>query len=480
MLKLRQPSIKQPKYIWPFCIFIFLAFLLVSFSSYRESKNLLGHQIRENFLPLTSDNVYSHIQQDLLEPIFISRLMAHDTFLKDWTLNPNHSDAAIVRYLNAIDRRFGTKLAFYVDDKTGKYYTPLGINADFKSAADWYLRVKNLPENKNYEINIGRDPNQPSNLDIFINHRVFDYQNQFMGVAGIALSAKKIRELINNYQQRYNRNIYFVDRQGNVTLHTKNFNRPNNLRKYIKEPGLVNNILSSPGGYYQYHRDGHVIDLNIRLINEFNWYLIVEQGEHKVFRNLMYILWFNLSICIFVTLFVLFVARLTIGRYQKNLRELASTDKLTGLANRQIFQESFKDIDEQNDFPISILLFDIDFFKKFNDTYGHSFGDEVLKDVAEVLLSQVRSSDLVCRWGGEEFLVLLHQCPLERAIEKAEQIRSQVANLKLSKGSEAVSLSISGGAACLKPSESLHQIVNRVDTALYAAKEHGRNQIISV
>ncbi|CAG9295045.1 sensor domain-containing diguanylate cyclase [Celerinatantimonas diazotrophica] len=480
MLKVPEPSIKRPKSIWFFCIFIFVAFLLVSFSSYHESKRFLGEQIRENSLPLTSDNVYSHIQQDLIEPIFISALMAHDTFLKDWAINPDHSDAAMLRYLREIDRRFDTKLAFYVDEQTGKYYTPVGINSDFDRSATWYQRVKNFPENKNYEINTGRDPINPSYIDIFINHRVFDYKNQFIGIAGIALEAKKIRQLIENYQQRYNRTIYFIDRQGHVVMHGNQFGRLNNIRKFIKTPGLVNKILSSPSGYYQYHRNGQTIDVNVRLIREFNWYLVVEQNENKALQNLIYIFWFNLSVCISVTLLVLFIARITIGRYQKNLLKLASTDKLTGLANRQALQEAFKSIDEPGDFPISILLFDIDFFKKLNDSHGHSFGDEVLKDVAMILRTQVRSSDLVCRWGGEEFLFLLHQCSLDRAIQIAEQIRAKVAELKLSKDGETVSISVSGGVACLRPEESLHQIVNRVDVALYKAKEHGRNQIISV
>lgn len=480
MLKLRQPLLKRPKSIWLFCIFIFVAFLFVSFSSYHESKRLLSEQIRTNSLPLTSDNVYSHIQQDLIEPIFISALMAHDTFLKDWALDPNHSDAAMLRYLREIDRRFGTQLAFYVDERTGKYYTPIGINNDFDRDATWYQRVKNFPDNKDYEINIGHDPIQTSSIDIFINHRVFDYQSQFIGIAGIALKARRIRQLIESYQQRYNRIIYFIDQQGQVVMHGDQFSHSNNIRKFIKEPGLVNKILSSPSGYYQYRRNGQLIDMHIRLINEFNWYIVVEQNEHKVLQNLSYILWFNLSICILVTLGVLFIARLTIGRYQRDLFELASTDKLTGLANRQALQEAFKGIDEPSDYPISILLFDIDFFKKLNDTYGHSYGDEVLKNVAMVLRTQVRSSDLVCRWGGEEFLVLLHQCSLDRAIQIAELIRSQVEALKLSKGYETVSISISGGVACLRPKESLHQIVNRVDAGLYAAKEQGRNQIISV
>ncbi|MCA9838800.1 MAG: diguanylate cyclase [Trueperaceae bacterium] len=160
-------------------------------------------------------------------------------------------------------------------------------------------------------------------------------------------------------------------------------------------------------------------------------------------------------------------------------RELASTDMLTGLSNRRhmtdLLELEFKRA-ERYDHPFSIILLDIDRFKFVNDVYGHDVGDEVLVDLAHLLQSSLRGSDLAARWGGEEFLVLLPETSNSNALIVAENLRKQVAMHLTYRGNHS---SISSGVASYHPNDSLKSLVKRADDALYKAKAQGRNCVVN-
>ncbi|WP_307833660.1 hypothetical protein [Candidatus Symbiopectobacterium sp. 'North America'] len=107
-----------------FTVMLLTAFLIISWTSFKVAQQSLEAEIKENTLPLTSDNVYSEIQQDLLRPIFISSLMAHDTFVCDWVLDNESDPQAMIRYLREIDNLFDTIFSFFIYDKTKRYYDP--------------------------------------------------------------------------------------------------------------------------------------------------------------------------------------------------------------------------------------------------------------------------------------------------------------------------------------------------------------------
>lgn len=167
-----------------------------------------------------------------------------------------------------------------------------------------------------------------------------------------------------------------------------------------------------------------------------------------------------------------------------NLKEQASKDFLTGLTNvRQydaVINEAFKRVQNFGE-KLSILAVDIDHFKKVNDTYGHDGGDEVLKQLASVLLSSCRPFDIVARVGGEEFSVILLDCPNVQAVEVAERIRKSVLGhaFTLSDGNS-IHISVSIGAATYPDStENLEELKKQADIELYKAKESGRNKVCS-
>jgi diguanylate cyclase (GGDEF)-like protein len=186
----------------------------------------------------------------------------------------------------------------------------------------------------------------------------------------------------------------------------------------------------------------------------------------------------NLLICLVITAIFIAAANLTISIYQKRLEHMATTDSLTGLKNRHtfelIFNQAVREARRKND-PLSILIFDIDHFKKINDSLGHLVGDEVLIDVARLTTGAVREADSVYRWGGEEFLVVLPSCGLDNALKVAEKIRTAI-----SRGKPAAmrrGITVSAGVAEFSGSESPDSLIKRADDALYRAKHAGRNRV---
>ncbi|MDE1938194.1 MAG: diguanylate cyclase [Alphaproteobacteria bacterium] len=168
----------------------------------------------------------------------------------------------------------------------------------------------------------------------------------------------------------------------------------------------------------------------------------------------------------------------------EDVRKETRVDALTGIANRKAFDSELQAA--VNDFretgvPVSLLMCDIDFFKSFNDTWGHQTGDQVLRLVATCLSENVKGRDTAARYGGEEFTVILRQTALADAINLANQIRSTVEGKKLVKKSTGDILgriTISIGVAELRRGDAPELLVRRADTCLYRAKHTGRNRVV--
>jgi diguanylate cyclase (GGDEF)-like protein/PAS domain S-box-containing protein len=159
------------------------------------------------------------------------------------------------------------------------------------------------------------------------------------------------------------------------------------------------------------------------------------------------------------------------------LRELAETDSLTNISNRRVFHlhlDAAMELFRRYRNPFSVVLFDIDHFKRVNDTYGHDVGDSVLQKVAEIVGSNLRKSDLLARYGGEEFVVLSPEMNAEGALAFAEKIRRIVAHYDFPGVGR---VTVSAGAALSTEGEETRELIRRVDEAMYAAKRNGRNRV---
>ncbi len=164
--------------------------------------------------------------------------------------------------------------------------------------------------------------------------------------------------------------------------------------------------------------------------------------------------------------------------YFRKQEDLARLDGLTGLMNHRVFQERIREEIERAKryrHSLTLIMFDIDHFKKFNDTYGHPVGDEVIKMVSRTIKGMIRVTDLAFRYGGEEFCVVLPETEAEKALNLAERLRRRV---ELNRSVKNLAVTISLGVTDLQPNESAEQLVKRADAALYCAKENGRNKAV--
>ncbi len=167
----------------------------------------------------------------------------------------------------------------------------------------------------------------------------------------------------------------------------------------------------------------------------------------------------------------------------KRLAQLASTDGLTGLFNHRAFQDSLKrDLHraKRSGLPLSLILFDVDHFKKFNDSWGHQAGDAVLMAIGKLLLASVRIGDVPARYGGEEFVIILPDTPVEGAHQLAERLRVFISNLRVKVGANTLDVTSSFGVAEVRGrrEHDAAKLIEAADTALYAAKHGGRNQVV--
>ncbi|MBQ0764267.1 GGDEF domain-containing protein [Marinobacter psychrophilus] len=168
---------------------------------------------------------------------------------------------------------------------------------------------------------------------------------------------------------------------------------------------------------------------------------------------------------------------------RQQLKSLALTDQLTGLLNRHAIHTSLEQLVARyarHGHPFSLILGDLDKFKRVNDSYGHNVGDDVLIETANRLQDHVRAGDIVCRWGGEELLVVLPDTELDSALAVAEKLRCAVGEAPMAAGGHSIKQTISFGVTCYHNDEHIDTTIMRADSALYLAKEGGRNRAASV
>ncbi|WP_319371624.1 sensor domain-containing diguanylate cyclase [uncultured Ilyobacter sp.] len=470
------------KYALIINLILVAGFLSVSLTSYFVSLNSLRKEIRENQLPLTSDNIYSEIQRDFLQPVYTSSLMAMDTFLRDWVISGEKNENKIVKYLKEIKIKYNTFTSFFVSDQTYRYYHTDGVlkKVSKENSRDkWYFRVQNMQND--YEINVDPDMANNDTMTIFVNYKVYDYNGEYIGATGVGLKVDAVKSIIERYQKDYGSRIYFTDSYGNIVLHGSNFKmEPGNIHEIEGLSKISNGILKNRDKTQKYKKNGEFIHVNSRYIPELKWHLVVEKSEGGAIKNIHKALYLNLAICTAIVIMIFIFMNILVSPYEKKLQEMATTDKLTGVYNRQAFDlvmlQTLKDA-ERNKSRFSIIIFDIDFFKETNDKYGHMAGDEVLKNVASTTKTFLRKSDVFSRWGGDEFILLLKDCGIGDASKLAENIRNEIKKNNTVWKNEYIFSTVSMGVAEYHLHEELDKAINRADKALYASKVRGRDRV---
>lgn len=463
-------------------LILLTAFVVLSVLNYQTSRESMREEIITSSLPLIRENIYSEIHNSLIKPILVATTMANDAFLRAWAMNGEKDMDRITQYLHDLRNRYHFFSAFFVSNRTHRYYFYQGLNKIISptDAHDvWYYNF--LGTGLDYRLEVDTDEVTGGVLTIFINHRIEDYEGNLLGVTGVGVQMDSVSKLLRRTQNKYLRRVFMVNQDGLVQAHpdiTKVDKM--NIRTAPGISSVADKILSAPEqprNFEYLGPDGPVL-LSASYVPELHWFVVVEQDEKALLAATKGNLTRTLVGGFAATLLVILVSMLAVNHFQSRLEHMAVTDELTGVANRRRFDEQFelaRTRFARSAVAFSLILLDLDGFKKVNDVAGHIEGDRVLVEVARLIHEQVRPTDLVARWGGDEFIVLA-ESGLDEATGMAERIRRAVEDSQLACPGVDRCLSVSVGVAEYA-GEGVDHLTSRADEALYRAKQGGRNRV---
>ncbi|MDK2981416.1 MAG: hypothetical protein PWQ55_1763 [Chloroflexota bacterium] len=477
--------LKQPQLILSVFAILVLGFASTSFLSYTVTRNFILDSSETQTLPLISDNIYSEIKSDLVDPINISSLMANDAFLINWILGGEDDLPEIQEYLQLIRAKYGFTSTFFVSEKTHHYYYSDGILKTISptDAHDiWYYDF--IRQDKEVDLDIDSDEARNGTLTVFINHRLEDEDGNLLGVTGVGLRLTEIAQHISYYENLYNHKIYIVDQQGVIQIDS---DRDRIETQNITElPGIrdvsAKLLSASDGARVAEYDDGNGLRTAYsRYIPEFGWYLIVEKDQGASLAEAQRSMARNIIVGGVIAFLISLVINDIMKRYNQELEQRASLDDLTSLLNRRAFAENLaREVASMNRYAYSsaIMMIDIDEFKQINDQFGHMAGDEILVKIVDIIRKSLRSSDFMGRWGGDEFIVCLTRVDREAALQIAQRIHDEVVKHAFDVKDHSIQRTVSIGIAFMDPPvENEDDEIRRADDALVLGKKQGKNRI---
>ena len=451
-------------------VILLATFVATSLVNYYITRESVREELLNSALPLTGKNIYSEIHSDLMRPILVSSSMATDTFLKEWVLKGEKDAFKLTKYLKEIQTSYNFLTAFFVSSNSDYYYYQEGIlkKVGPRDPHDvWFYAF--IRSREEYELNVDTNESEKHKLTIFINFRVEDEKGKLLGVTGVGVNMDHAATMLADAQKRYHRNVFLVDQDGLVQVHSDE-----RLIKHVyitEAPGIktvADDILKNKAGSVNFEYDlgqEHIL-LSTHYIPEFGWHLIVEQEESSALTTARHNLVRTIFIGIGASILIIIISVITVNHLQSRLEHMAKSDPLTGAANRRALEDRFSLASykaNRYDEPFSVIILDLDGFKQVNDTQGHVAGDGILKDVSTVIKNAIRPSDLLVRWGGDEFLVLLDG-DLESARILAQRIHDAM------KQADEIPVTFSCGIASFNKNDTLDTLTRRADLALYSAK----------
>lgn len=458
-------------------IVLAVGFLITNAVSYFIAVNTLRQSIVETELPLTGSNIYSEIQTDLIRPILVSSLMANDTFVQDWLHTGELDLQAITRYLRKIQSQYGAFTAFLISRSTQAYYhfsaPPRHVKRDDPADA-WFFR--SIDANEPYEINVDINKEQDDAVTVFINYRVLDHDGKMIGLTGVGLDFRTVRNIVSRYREQFNRNIYFVNGRGEIVVAT-DADTPlgASIRAAEGLGAIADKVLGEESGQYAFKRGGRTILLSHRLIPDLGWRVMVEQDEAVAMRPLWIGFLTNLAIGLLIIAVSLVITSVAFGRYKRRLADIAFRDALTGLGNRSHFEAKLDARLGRDGSPTaSLVLVDIDGFADFNDRFGREAGNATLTALGKIIGDVAGSAPATARLDGDSFAILLDGGG-EAAVRFADSLHKVVGSEGFGDNGLA-RLSVSIGVAPLDREDPIAAL-DKAGRALRLAKADGGDQV---
>ena len=460
-------------------VLVVIGFLVSAVVSFKISESRALESVMKEELPLIIDNANVNLQQVLQGPRIISSLMAKNLFLQYWVAHDLDQVEQLTDYLQVLTNEYMLDSAFFVLDKNLRYYTGEGLEeTTLQESApnNWYFRFKNSDLESEGKLGIDEASKETK---FFINFKVRDKNNKLMGITGVSLNLKVMQEKLQSYSVKYDKNAYLLNKHGMLMLSERDDSIPEESAEIVKNFAL--SLSGNKEGLFSYTYSNDKYLVVIRYLEELDVYLCVDVAVKKVTDPLLHSFIITLATGSLLLLVILFLILKTIQIYQKNLEDAALHDTLTGLVNRRYFIKKYKQEasrHQRKNENMVVAMIDIDFFKQVNDNLGHACGDKVLIRCAAIFHRILREHDVISRWGGEEFMLLLPMTTLNESITVAERLRVAIQNDTTLISLTKKGITVSMGLLAFNEKEALDWHCDQVDSNLYKAKEAGRNCII--
>ncbi|TRY33174.1 sensor domain-containing diguanylate cyclase [Aliiglaciecola sp. M165] len=418
----------------------------------------------------------SLIVDQLLKPLHVSQTLVEAKELQELVLSDEIDEAAMFAMLKRIEQEFG--MGFFIASEVSRtQYNSNGTKLALEEGkVDWYFRYKNWEQDAIADIGQWEDPH------FYIDLKIYNDKQEFMGFFGISKSLDSFVGIFDEYKKQHGYDFIFVDQDNNIALSSDpelivdktTFTTLESLDWYQgldleKLPGgSLNNALVRVDG-----KDALIAEVEV---DPFGWtmYLLtpLQARQTEISRS------FVVSVVtLLVIIFALFLLIYHLLYYFKqDMQKNFQTDPLTRLPNRNKVELRYAEMLDQKK-SVGVVLIDIDHFKAVNDTHGHNAGDTVLRQISAMLQGQLRDGDVVGRWGGEEFVLLLPDTTPEQSFEVAQKLRESMANMTASTGSISLQITASFGVSHTETVRPLTEILGYADDALYQAKRDGRNMV---
>ncbi|MEW6981610.1 diguanylate cyclase [Colwelliaceae bacterium 6471] len=454
----------------------FITIILIIVTSYYAFKEVVGihHQRQqEAIVPL-----FALITSDIVRPLSVSHFMANDQLVIDYIQQDTIDKNVLLNYLEHYAKQYDmvTFIALekhdFMIDSNNKQVT-LG-----DGSAEWFHRLKKQDADQFADIGNVDDPH------LFFDIKLY-HQQEFLGFIGTGVDLNYFAEKFSEFYRRFGFELYFVDENNNITLSSNYLMK---TEKHHRRDEIIN--IDTLPWYQQWLTKQHTAtelrpDSNDAMlvsqmpIQALKWHLYIVSPPASQQREYwqLFLSKFGTFAIISLALYLIFIT--TVNYFKSSIFKDAKIDFLTKLPNRSFIYWKFKKLADTYQ-SACVVIADIDHFKIINDTHGHLTGDNVLKAIANEMSTSLRQIDLIARWGGEEFLMILPNTSVEQAFDITERIRKNIEQLTIinENALEIKNVTISFGITlCQLNNANLDKIIAEADKALYQAKNNGRNQV---
>ncbi|MFQ3219222.1 MAG: diguanylate cyclase (GGDEF)-like protein [Paraglaciecola sp.] len=415
------------------------------------------------------------IVEELMAPLHISQTLVQAKELKELMAASKLDEAAIFNTLERLRTEFDMNFFIASEQSRRQYHSDGSITELIDGDVSWYFKSKGQPAAEVADIGKWGDPH------FYIDLKVFDESERFLGFFGVGKSLRSFLQLFSQYKETYGYDFIFVDKDTNITLSSdptllaKNakFKQLADLPWYKKlstdeQQGSLNNLLIKKDGY-----DVLIAELNIQPLN---WTLFLltplDKRQTEIGRG------FIISVVtLLAVIFGLFLLIYNLLYYFKqDMQKARQIDVLTELANRSNVTLKFNEMMYQK-LSVSLVLINLDHLQTANETHGRESGDVVLRQIASMLKLELRESDILGRWAGEEFILLLPNTGSDEAMEIALKLRDGLDGMTFNTGTMSIRMTASFGISFTATPLTINEVIAAADNALFAVKREGGNAV---